>query len=92
MEIDSTTVKVYYRSKALDPDKSLSNYKIEEKDVLVLVDNHTNQPHSKSDSTESNPLYQIIQSLQDRIQVLEKKIEEKDDCISILSDQLAISR
>ena len=90
--IDCTTVKVYYRSKALDPDKSLSYYKIEEKDVLVLVDNHTNQLHSKSDPSASNPLYQIIQSLQDRIQVLEKEIEEKDNCISILSNQLTNSR
>ena len=89
MVINPATVKVFYRSRVLDPSKPLTNYKIEEKDVLVLVDNHTNQHSISVESDSSNPLYQVIQSLQNRIQVLEKEIEEKDECISILSNQLS---
>ena len=70
----------------MDGNQTLSSYGVKEGDTIILVDNHINQHNDIPEMWKKT-----IFSLQERICYLENVIDEKDECLTILSNQITHS-
>lgn len=70
----------------MDGEQSLSSYGVKEGDTVVLVGTHVNQEKEPPEMWKKT-----IFSLQRKIQDLENEIDEKDECIAVLSNQITHS-
>ncbi|KAK8816418.1 hypothetical protein WA556_001363, partial [Blastocystis sp. ATCC 50177/Nand II] len=78
IQVDPSFVDCFYHSYKMQPDRSLQSYGIQESDMIVFHDRRFSE----------GSWMQVVEGLRERIAELEKKVEEDEETIALLSSQL----
>lgn len=78
IQVDPSFVDCFYHSYKLQPDRSLQSYGVQESDMIVFHDRRFSE----------GSWMQVVEGLRERIAELEKKVEEDEETIALLSSQL----
>ena len=78
IQVDPSFVDCFYHSYKLQSDRSLQSYGVQESDMIVLHDRRFS----------GGSWMQVVEGLRERIAELEKKVDEDEETIALLSSQL----